>query len=633
MITLRPYQQDAVAAALTALGNGQHPVLALPTGAGKAVVIAELCRVLSDKRILVATHRQELLSQNEAQLLRLGLSPDEAGIYSAGLDRREREQRVVFGGIQSIYRVMDGVQAAGRFDVVIVDEGHLVGPRPKKSMYATVFTACPHAQRVALSATPYRLDDGPIWGSLDTCWFDTLAYEIAMEPLIARGYLAPLRGILTAADMPTDGVHVRQGDFVTKELSSKACAEEIVTSAADELCRLGANRKSWIVFCCDVAHTEVMAKALTDRGIVCGVVTGTTPAEERAATIAAARTGAIRALINCETLTTGLDVPRIDLVALVRPTMSKSLLIQQIGRGSRLSPETEKSDAVIIDLSGNLARHKPLDGLPASAQEKTPARQARDTKREKDAQAKLTQHAEWNHAARASLEDPFGPAAPAQVLTVLQVTYAVLPSKQRGVNNLIATYDCLTETHQRRTVKQWVCIEYPATTGRGGRWHAEQWWQRRSAAPCPRSAWQVLTTLKRTLPTPRTITVARDGTFDRVIAEQFAPEDVPRHTTLQDAQEGPREEKTMESTAPPENSRFAWSVDEIATQSVEGLVAFLASQGVRLERGGGDTLYWRGSPRLATAPEMAALKGRKDEIRAYLSGFSHRLPSDNNLLY
>jgi len=94
-VTLWPYQEHARDAALAALARGEHPVISLPTGSGKSLVIADLCARL-EGRILVATHRQELLEQNAAQLQRYD-DGAESGIYSAGLKRRDDQARVIYG--------------------------------------------------------------------------------------------------------------------------------------------------------------------------------------------------------------------------------------------------------------------------------------------------------------------------------------------------------------------------------------------------------------------------------------------------------------------------------------------------------------------------------------------------------
>ena len=224
---LRPYQVEALSAVNEALSVGLHPVVALPTGAGKSRIISALCHQ-QEGRKLVVTHRKELLLQNSEEFSALD-SGSSYGLYSAGLDQRETDTRIVFGGIQSIYRQMDKLQMAGKFELIIIDECHLV-PRPSSpSMYATVFRACPDALRVGLSATPYRLNDGPVWDEKDA-FFDTLACDVSISSLTPL-YLAPLRGILTAHDLDLSGVRIQQGEYVLSDMSQVACEETVVDGA------------------------------------------------------------------------------------------------------------------------------------------------------------------------------------------------------------------------------------------------------------------------------------------------------------------------------------------------------------------------------------------------------------------
>jgi DNA repair protein RadD len=439
-----------------------------------------------------------------------------------------------------------------------------------------------------------------------------------MSTLIAQGYLAPLRGILTAANMPTEGVHVARGEFISRELSDKACEPPVVEAAADELVFLGANRQSWIVFCIDVAHSRAMAEALTARGIMCGVVTGKTPNDERARIIADAKQGRLRALVNCETLTTGLDVPRIDLIGLLRPTMSKGLLIQQIGRGARLSPETEKEDCVVCDLSENLTRHKPLDGLPETRVMRTPAREESDEKKRKAA-APRQALTDWRHERRASLEDPFAEAAGAETLPVTGMTYEAVYSRTRGLHNLVATYLCTTGPGVSRVIKQWICIEHPSTGGRGGRWHAERWWQRRTAQNCPRSASDAVGMLHH-MPQPLTIAVRMEQGYLRVIGEQFpesTAEIVP--PTLSDAPGCVDVPDVADDTSEQLRLIPAPPTPEFATAPVGVILEYLSEHGVTLVPGGPTGMLWRGPKSLATPEVLGALASRKAELRKFIN--------------
>ncbi len=507
MMTLRDYQREAVRSTLDALHRGCHPVISLPTGSGKALVLAALCQTLPG-RLLQATHVKELVQQNAAELLRFD-SSQEVGVYSAGLEQRDITQRIIIGGVQSIYTRMDVLQQAGQFQYILIDEAHRIAPRDAEAkMYNAVFAACPQAQRIGLSATPYRVDDGAIYGESGT-YFDVLAHETGMRALVPE-WLVPLRGITTAHDIDTTGVRTRQGDFVTSDLSQIACEEDLIEKTLDELCFLARKRLHWLLFCVDVLHVQMVTERLNRRGILAGMVTGETPSEERASTIAAFKRGDLRAVVNCNVLSTGFNYPDIDCVVTLRPTQSKSLFVQMLGRGSRQAEG--KRDAAIIDFGGNLDRFIPLDAI--HDYHKSPARQEKEAKKE----AEAAQRRQLRHAEKASLLDPMAEDAPALTLPVEAVTYSLVPSKhpaQIGKTNLRVLYRLRHTLH--KWVTGWVCVEYVG----GARFHAARWFERRKV-PMPSTASEALRRAKAgAYPMPEYVVVKQDGKYLRVIMEQF----------------------------------------------------------------------------------------------------------------
>ena len=165
MIKLRPYQTESIESTLRYMAeNDGNPLIVLPTGTGKSVVIAEFCRQIlqqwPDTKILIVTHVRELIRQNYDELK--ALWPEaEAGINSAGLNKRDYDPSIVFCGIQSVHR------KASKFvkvDLVLVDEAHLI-PRKTNTMYQKFLSNLkimnPHLRVIGLTATPYRLDSGP----------------------------------------------------------------------------------------------------------------------------------------------------------------------------------------------------------------------------------------------------------------------------------------------------------------------------------------------------------------------------------------------------------------------------------------------------------------------------------------
>jgi len=334
-ITLRPYQADALNALIGALERGKHPVLNAATGAGKSAILAALAAYLPG-RILVVTHRKKLLSQNSAQLARyLGADAGDIGVYSAGLDQRDTHQRVIFGGVQSIYRRMAELQQAGAFRYVICDESHLCPPANEKSMYQQVFAACPAAQRVGLSATPSRMGT-PIYGG-EHAWFTHCALTIGIRELTPQ-YLAPLVELQHAQDIDLSAVRVRAGEYVMADASQAMSEEKVAEAALREVCLLAEKRKSWALFCCDIAHTRLVASLLQGMGISCGVLLSDQSNDANDAALQTFERGETRALASCVMMSIGFDIPGIDCVVLLRPSMSKELVIQQLGRGTRQAP-------------------------------------------------------------------------------------------------------------------------------------------------------------------------------------------------------------------------------------------------------------------------------------------------------
>jgi DNA repair protein RadD len=360
VIELREYQEESVAAVFdyfsTRPGNC---VLSLPTGSGKSIVQAELLRralaAYPAERFLLVTHVRELLQQNHDRLLDVWPEAP-VGLYSAGLKHRDVRQ-ITIAGIQSIYK---RPALVGDVGLVIVDECHLV-PRSGTGMYLSLLEGLkrtnPSLRVLGLTATPYRLDSGPLVEGEDSI-FNGVAYEADILALVEQGYLSRLRNRIGATRADLHKVHVRGGDFVESELESIMDAEALVDAVANEVVPLLADRRKWLIFCCGVTHAAHVARVLNERGVATGCVTGETPGDERDAILSRFDTGQLRALTNCNVLTTGFDQPDIDAIVMLRPTLSTGLYVQQCGRGMRTADG--KTDCLVLDYAGNVMRHGPV---------------------------------------------------------------------------------------------------------------------------------------------------------------------------------------------------------------------------------------------------------------------------------
>lgn len=517
MVTLRPYQQEAVDAILEALQAGKNPVCSLPTGSGKSLCIADLCHKL-DGRILVVTHRKELISQNEraASLI----SDDGIGAYSAGLGRRDTDARIIFGGIQSIYSRMDELQAHGEFRYILYDEAHVgIGNPSEPSMATTLFNACPTAQRIGLTATPYRLKEGPIWAPTDA-WFDTLAIHKSIYELTNQGYLCRLVGVQTAARPDLSHVRTRGGDFALGDLSQASSEESVVNAACDEILHLAQDRHHIMLFCVDRAHAAVVAEALRERGCVPETVLGNTPGDERDFIFNRFKQGKLRYLVNVGVATTGFDSPNVDCIGLLRASQSKSLVVQMMGRACRLHPS--KKDALVLDCAGNLRRHMPIDGIPKMMRSPLLAEQEKEEE-ERDAAEKERVRQVRHDAMVARGIDPLSLESPDLDyvnLLVADCSYSLKTAKKYpSRKNLLVSYKCLTPEGSKRTVTQFVLLDYPGRPGA----EAVAWFARRGLVKPPSHgralamAWNA--------PTPTEIIVAKKDKWDHLLMEYFDDED------------------------------------------------------------------------------------------------------------
>jgi DNA repair protein RadD len=343
-------------------GNKGNPCLVLPTGAGKSHIIAALCKDAlqswPETRILMLTHVKELIAQN-AEKMRQHWPNAPMGIYSAGLRRKEMGEPITFAGIQS---VRTKAKQIGHIDIAIIDECHLVAHKDEggyRTLLADLTAINPNLRIVGLTASPYRLGHGYITDK--PAIFDDLIEPVSIEELIYKGYLSTLRSKLTTTKLEVDGVHKRGGEYIESELQAAVDTHDKNARVVAEIIKLGTGRKSWLVFCAGVDHARHVCEALTAQGIVAECVTGDTPSHERDRILTEFKAGRIKALTNANVLTTGFDAPGIDLVAMLRPTMSPGLYVQMAGRGLRIADG--KTDCLVLDFAGVVEQHGPITAV------------------------------------------------------------------------------------------------------------------------------------------------------------------------------------------------------------------------------------------------------------------------------
>lgn len=369
----RPYQKDAISSVMQYLFTKPgNPVLDACVGSGKSLMIAEVVGEILKKdpnaRILMLTHVKELIEQNFEKLVSQ-LPGVNAGIYSASIGKRQAHKQVVYAGIQSIHKRYNQI---GHVNVIMIDEVHLVSPNDQ-TMYRKFISMMqainPRIRIVGFTGTAYRTKEGLITEG-ENALFDDVCHQVSMADLIKMGYLMPLVSKQSEVQADLSGVKIRGGEFLAKDMQDAMDKDELTEAALNDVERWASDRRCGLFFCSGVDHAEHVRDSLRGRGYTAEMVTGKTPKKERERILGEFKAGQIKYLTNDSVLTTGTDIPMLDLIVLLRGTQSPVLYTQILGRGVRCfgkdaqeSISRGKKNCMVLDFGGNIERHGPVDKI------------------------------------------------------------------------------------------------------------------------------------------------------------------------------------------------------------------------------------------------------------------------------
>jgi DNA repair protein RadD len=343
------YQQDAVHVAWALLQEQESTLIVSPPGSGKTVMIALAARMAVRRgwRVLVLSHRKELVDQSYNHFLALGLNPSQLGVVMADtLPERVNPRAVVqAASIQTYSRRLP----AFRPDLVIVDEAH----HALADGYQQLLDQFPRARHLGFTATPFRLD-GRGLGDFYTKMI------IAAKPseLIARQKMA--RPVLYRAPeefMPDlSSLKLAYGDYIISKLEKRANRKELVGGIVDNY-RLRAEGRTAIAFAVTIEHSRAIATAFVAAGVPAEHLDGEAEVDERERVLDRLKNRKTMVVSCCMILSEGYDLPSCQAVVLARPTNSLCLYLQQAGRGLRYYGNQRP---VIFDHGRNFERF----GLP-----------------------------------------------------------------------------------------------------------------------------------------------------------------------------------------------------------------------------------------------------------------------------
>lgn len=522
---LRDYQEAAVVSLFDYWASGPiepgkpwgNPIVAKPTGTGKSLVVAEFIRrawqYYPGTNILVLTHVKELVGQNFETLLKLWPTAP-AGIYSAGLRRKDIHKPITFAGIGSIAKAVHHFKP----DLILIDECHTVSPKESTTYRKAIdfwLKQNPCLKVGGLSATPFRLGQGMLvepGGIFTDVCFDMTTRD-AFNWFLSEGYLKRLVPKPTDTQYDISGVHISStGDYNLNELQAAVDKDALTRQAVAEMVAKGASREHWLIFAAGIQHAEHVTQILVENGIPAVCVHSKSTEAERDEGVRAFKAGEVRALVNNGCFTTGFDFPGIDMIGVLRHTTSPGLWVQMLGRGTRpvwmpgfdLSTREGRlaciaagvPNCLVLDFAKNTARLGPINDV------KKPNARKKKGDKPGDAPAKICEtcmtynHASARHCCECGAEFHFrlnlkSTAADDELIAgadesnqepleewfdVETVTYSKhVPwnGKKRGpfnrsVASLRVTYNC----QGLRAFTEHVCVEH----GGHAQAMARQWW-------------------------------------------------------------------------------------------------------------------------------------------------------------
>jgi len=356
----------------SALTGKKSALVVMPTGTGKTVCFAHIAKQ-AVSRVMVIAHREELVQQAADKIRSVtGMSPDiEMAEYKAG---RMYKAPVVVASVQTLCAPWGDVHRMMKFnpdefDILVIDEAHHATADSYRRIIAH-FSRNQRLRTVGFTATPDRADKAAL-GMV----FDSIAFQYEILTAMSDGWLVPIETQqVIVKDLDFSHVKTIAGDLNQGELATIMQQEKVLHGVVSPTIEIAGKRKT-LVFASSVAHAERMAEIFNRHGVTAAVVHGGTFKDERRRILQAYADGKIQVLCNCGVAVEGFDCPGIEVVVIARPTKSRALYTQMVGRGTRVLPNvvdgltdaserlaaiaaSKKPRMLVIDFTGNSGRHK-----------------------------------------------------------------------------------------------------------------------------------------------------------------------------------------------------------------------------------------------------------------------------------
>jgi DNA repair protein RadD len=522
----RPYQTEALESLHKHVcEKATNPCVVIPTGGGKSALIAWTIQRWKQQapwfRGIILAHRKELIEQNAAELYSF-MPSSEIGVFSAAIGRRDYDASILFASIDSVYKKAGEFQP---FDVIMVDEAHRIPPHGE-GKYRTFINGCkkynPSLRVVGWTATPFRMGCGQI------CHRDhilnEICYEVSVVDLIHDGYLCKLRSKVGVSQPELSEVKRNSGgDYILNSLAQATNRKSVVSSAVAEAVRImdTENRQHAVFFCVDIEHCRMVSEELAQHRICAPYVTSKTSDSDREKIADDFKAGKLRAICNVNVYTEGFNAQCVDCIVLLRPTLSKGLFSQMVGRGLRLFPS--KDNCLVLDFAGCIEEHGPIDLLSGQSVVMATCQKCRESfsravrvcpacgweippqevKRLEECERQRRMHGDKVSSKSILSNEP----ETCKVDTVFVSRHR----KPESPDSLLVQYRC-----GMSMFREWVCLDHEGFAGK----NAQAWWRQRfpgKGKGTVNGALSDLLVSQSLLDWTKTITVRRNGKYFEVV--------------------------------------------------------------------------------------------------------------------
>ncbi|WPG97598.1 DEAD/DEAH box helicase-like protein [Acrodontium crateriforme] len=409
-VQLRPYQEESIQSVLKYLKQGERRLgISLATGSGKTVIFSHLidrvpAPIQNATQTLILAHRRELVEQAAGNCEKL--YPGKTVDIEMGNQLASGIADITVASVQSI---MSGDRLGkydpAKFKLVLVDEAHhIVAARyldVLRHFNLVDHDKMPHTALVGVSATFSRFDGLRLGKAIDH-----IVYHKDYIDMIDDKWLSDVIFTTVQSGADLSKVQTARGDFQTGTLSKAVNNDEINALTVRSWMTKGRNRRSTLVFCVDLSHVSSLTDMFRQHGIDARFITGDTSTKVRAERLDDFKAGKYPVLLNCGIFTEGTDIPNIDCVILARPTKSRNLLVQMIGRGLRKFDGKENCHVIdmVASLETGIVTTPTLFGL--DPQELVDQVGAKDLKKLRDRQQKERNRDRQTHAIDSSTLNP-----------------------------------------------------------------------------------------------------------------------------------------------------------------------------------------------------------------------------------